>query len=423
MLAKHINEVGEFSLVSFVPLGEHDVEPYQDFIAYLSEKNRAAVCKLSQECTLFLVPPSEFVEHFLKASRSNGIIGVMLKLQQPFSSSAAEQASIQPPMKAERLISTNIVPEVTYQNPNHGALEARTHEVTYQNPSHRAPEVRLPTFNPSDSVTSHSLLPQHVPSSNSSYSPIIGPPSGGGGFNDNALGSFQNPGLSVDETWAPNLPPGYGPPQQSSSLRGGFSLAPTTAELSLPELGMQQLPSNATISNPPGYPSSSQNYNHQVKDIGQNLTTAPSYPRQPPPLPQYPHPSTQQQKPSQVIPTIQSDQLSQLLSLTAQQTQQTQHLHEHLQPLVNTQSQQLSGASLSNFSSVMSTSSQPPSQYSRNNMGGGADDEEQRELLELAQRKLSEANAGGSAEDGKRFQATLELAAALLQQLQQRPKP
>jgi hypothetical protein len=139
------------------------------------------------------------------------------------------------------------------------------------------------------------------------------------------------------------------------------------------------------------------------------------------------------------MPAIQPDQLAQLLSLTAQQTQQTQqsqHLHDNLQSFVNSQPQQILGASLSNFGSVMSASSQP--QHSRNNVvvGGGGnvgvgvgagagagDDDEQRELLELAQRKLSEANAGGSGEDGKRFQATLELAAALLQQLQQRPKP
>jgi hypothetical protein len=131
------------------------------------------------------------------------------------------------------------------------------------------------------------------------------------------------------------------------------------------------------------------------------------------------------------MPAIQPDQLAQLLSLTAQQTQQTQqsqHLHDNLQSFVNSQPQQILGASLSNFSSVMSASAQP--QHPRNNVVGGGggnvgvgDDDEQRELLELAQRKLSEANAGGSGEDGKRFQATLELAAALLQQLQQRPKP
>ncbi|MCO5591011.1 hypothetical protein L7F22_044987 [Adiantum nelumboides] len=82
MLAQYISQVRDFAVVLFMPQGVPDVAPYQELMAFLSEKKRAAVCKLSEENTLFLVPPSDFVEQFLNVPKSNNILGVVLGQQQ-----------------------------------------------------------------------------------------------------------------------------------------------------------------------------------------------------------------------------------------------------------------------------------------------------------------------------------------------------
>ncbi|XP_024388640.1 flowering time control protein FPA isoform X2 [Physcomitrium patens] len=81
MLAKHVYQAGGFGVVFFVPEGDPDVPPYQDFMHYLGEKHRAGVAKLSDGTTLFLVPPSEFSEKVLKVPGDNCLFGVVLKSQ------------------------------------------------------------------------------------------------------------------------------------------------------------------------------------------------------------------------------------------------------------------------------------------------------------------------------------------------------
>ncbi|XP_073391415.1 uncharacterized protein [Physcomitrium patens] len=83
MLAKHVYQAGGFGVVFFVPEGDPDVPPYQDFMHYLGEKHRAGVAKLADGTTLFLVPPSEFSEKVLKVPGDNCLFGVVLKFQQP----------------------------------------------------------------------------------------------------------------------------------------------------------------------------------------------------------------------------------------------------------------------------------------------------------------------------------------------------
>ncbi|KAJ7561886.1 hypothetical protein O6H91_03G045700 [Diphasiastrum complanatum] len=82
MLAKHVYQAGDYGVVFFVPDGDVDVTPYQDFMRYLGEKHRAGVAKLSNGSTLFLVPPSEFSEGVLKVPGNNCLFGVVLKFQQ-----------------------------------------------------------------------------------------------------------------------------------------------------------------------------------------------------------------------------------------------------------------------------------------------------------------------------------------------------
>ncbi|KAI5084200.1 hypothetical protein GOP47_0000369 [Adiantum capillus-veneris] len=88
MLAQYISQVRDFAVVLFMPQGVPDVAPYQELMAFLADKKRAAVCKLSEENTLFLVPPSDFVEQFLNVPKSNNILGVVLGQQQQRSQSS-----------------------------------------------------------------------------------------------------------------------------------------------------------------------------------------------------------------------------------------------------------------------------------------------------------------------------------------------
>ena len=53
MLAQYIMQVKSFAVVIFMPQGVVDVKPYQELMAFLADKKRAAVCKLSDEDTLF----------------------------------------------------------------------------------------------------------------------------------------------------------------------------------------------------------------------------------------------------------------------------------------------------------------------------------------------------------------------------------
>ncbi|KAH7296372.1 hypothetical protein KP509_26G021500 [Ceratopteris richardii] len=82
MLANHISKVKDFAVVLFMPQGVSDVASYQDLLAFLVDKQRAAVCYLPEGRTLFLVPPSDFVEQFLNVPKSNNILGVVLGQQQ-----------------------------------------------------------------------------------------------------------------------------------------------------------------------------------------------------------------------------------------------------------------------------------------------------------------------------------------------------
>lgn len=82
MLTKHFSQASGFGLVSFVPEQDQDVHPYQEFLHYLGSKHRAGVAKFSDGTTLFLVPPSDFSEHVLKAPHTNHLLGVVLKFIQ-----------------------------------------------------------------------------------------------------------------------------------------------------------------------------------------------------------------------------------------------------------------------------------------------------------------------------------------------------
>ena len=82
MLSKHYYQAAGSWVVFFVPENDADMTAYNDFMSYLGDKQRAAVCKLGERSTLFLVPPSDFSEQVLRVPGNVSISGVILKFQQ-----------------------------------------------------------------------------------------------------------------------------------------------------------------------------------------------------------------------------------------------------------------------------------------------------------------------------------------------------
>ncbi|XP_028119110.1 flowering time control protein FPA-like [Camellia sinensis] len=87
MLAKHYYQAANAWVVFFVPESDADIGFYNEFMNYLGEKERAAVAKLDERTTLFVVPPSEFSEKVLKVPGKLSISGVVLRLEHPGSNS------------------------------------------------------------------------------------------------------------------------------------------------------------------------------------------------------------------------------------------------------------------------------------------------------------------------------------------------
>ncbi|TXG55605.1 hypothetical protein EZV62_020861 [Acer yangbiense] len=114
MLAKHYYQASGAWVVFFVPGSDADMGSYNEFMHYLEEKQRAAVAKLDDSNTLFLVPPSDFSEKVLKVPGKMSISGVVLRLEHPGSS----QGSLHYPneVKDTNLLSFNA--DALYPNPS-----------------------------------------------------------------------------------------------------------------------------------------------------------------------------------------------------------------------------------------------------------------------------------------------------------------
>lgn len=103
MLSKHYYEAASAWVVFFVPESDSDIVFYNEFMHYLGEKQRAAVSKLDDRTTLFLVPPSEFSEKVLKVPGKLSISGVILRLERP-------GTSARPPPYQNETKDTNLLP-------------------------------------------------------------------------------------------------------------------------------------------------------------------------------------------------------------------------------------------------------------------------------------------------------------------------
>ncbi|GAB2262375.1 hypothetical protein Droror1_Dr00003372 [Drosera rotundifolia] len=92
MLAKHYYQAADTWVVFFVPHTDADIGFYNEFMNYLGEKQRAAVAKIDERNTLFLVPPSEFSEKVLKVPGRLSMSGVVLRLEPPSSNTGLLQS-------------------------------------------------------------------------------------------------------------------------------------------------------------------------------------------------------------------------------------------------------------------------------------------------------------------------------------------
>eukprot|EP00252_Welwitschia_mirabilis_P010889 TRINITY_DN24515_c0_g1_i1.p1 TRINITY_DN24515_c0_g1~~TRINITY_DN24515_c0_g1_i1.p1 ORF type:complete len:973 (-),score=198.03 TRINITY_DN24515_c0_g1_i1:327-3245(-) len=91
ILSKHFYKSRSIGVMFFVPETDTEIIPYKEFMHYLGEKQRVAVVNLHEGTTLFLVPPSNFSEQVLKVPGRVSISGVVLQFMQP---SAAYGSSI-----------------------------------------------------------------------------------------------------------------------------------------------------------------------------------------------------------------------------------------------------------------------------------------------------------------------------------------
>ncbi|XP_048434258.1 flowering time control protein FPA [Pyrus x bretschneideri] len=103
MLSKHYYQAASAWVVFFAPQSDADIGYYNEFMHYLGEKQRAAVAKLDDKNTLFLVPPSDFSEKVLKVPGKLSISGVVLRLENPSSNFGSVHQ--QPERKDTRLLS------------------------------------------------------------------------------------------------------------------------------------------------------------------------------------------------------------------------------------------------------------------------------------------------------------------------------
>ncbi|XP_051134911.1 flowering time control protein FPA isoform X1 [Andrographis paniculata] len=116
MLSKHYYQAVSAWVVFFVPANDPDISYYNEFMNYLGDRQRAAVAKLNEATTLFLVPPSDFSEKVLKVPGKLSISGVVLRLDTPGSSfgSLPQQYGREPTFQSDLQYQKPISPQGHY---------------------------------------------------------------------------------------------------------------------------------------------------------------------------------------------------------------------------------------------------------------------------------------------------------------------
>ncbi|RRT84835.1 hypothetical protein B296_00013158 [Ensete ventricosum] len=154
MLAKHYYQAAGTWVVFFVPETDADIVFYNEFMHYLGEKQRAAVAKLGEKVTLFLVPPSDFSEQVLKVPGKVSISGVILKFQQPGSNFGSLHHPLEagepklPPLVHQSIDVVNRHEDTSFAKPRSPDLRAFSQGQNYFSPSSGLLPPPPPTFPP-----------------------------------------------------------------------------------------------------------------------------------------------------------------------------------------------------------------------------------------------------------------------------------
>ncbi|XP_068643123.1 flowering time control protein FPA-like [Aristolochia californica] len=375
MLAKHFYQAANFWVVFFVAESDSDIVFYNEFMHYLEERQRAAVAKLSEKTTLFLVPPSDFSERVLKVPGKLSISGVILSFQHTNSNFGSLH---QVEAKGPKLPS---LPDTWQRKSNSPDLNTSLWGQSYRSLSMERLPLPSSSFPTLPSTASTNLHMERVcdPQTESRYSRI------------------QHQNLQLPSNWSPH---------QTSNLHSSVGNFPSRPPFSIvhpsDESAEQDSPRQGT--------SSSQHSPGNSSATIQGTKFSPSVP----------------------LPPLQPEQLAQLASILGHRHQQEDKI-SNMAPwgdnsrssLPNQLEPGLSASKPPNFQNLTSGS---PSRGTGSQVSHVQQFEPAVEYQsgvfdpQMNQQVQNNGEEENEADPQKRLQATLQLAAALLQQIQQQAR-
>ncbi|MQL72336.1 hypothetical protein Taro_004670 [Colocasia esculenta] len=384
MLARHFYQASSSWVVFFVPESDADIVFYNEFMHYLGEKHRAAVAKLGEKTTLFLVPPSEFSEKVLKVPGKVSISGVILRFQQPTSNFGSGQ-------HPSETMESNI--PLAHQPASETNLNDDKFQPKPVSPDFRSSYKGLNYFSSlSDNFTPTTFSASPKPSTSLSYPaslPALGkiPDT----YGDERYNMVQKQKSRELPSWSP---------PHTRAPNSGYGILPSISS------GVATMASHSS-SNP-------------VEEHSSLLTPGGDGSKFPPsPVTKPPLPSTEP------FPPLQPEHLVQLATFLGQQKHSGRD-----PPLVSCGDQKQTTAvqkpSIHDHSSASSNSIAPHLSQMQQLLQHNPSLPAVPETGKLEQQSNQQTQNGGreetEADPQKRLQATLQLAAALLQQIQQQSK-
>lgn len=396
MLAKHYYQAECSWVVFFVPESDADISFYNEFMHYLGEKQRAAVAKLGEKVTLFLVPPSDFSEHVLKVPGKVSISGVILKFQQ----TASNFNSLHHPMNlTEPKVPSLIIHESSsFLKPNSPDFQSFSHKQNYTGSSSGYLTPGIPPASKQDERFLYSI-----------------PPHGGKLVDvhiDEANDQFRLHNPPLQPNW-PSSKPVF------SSGMGNYIPAPTPSQTFDRAFSKEFSSVNSRVitqgTDSSGYmpetlaPTSVIKFSTQ-QDIKSQPSSATSTPLQSEQLAQLAAILGNQKQPGEEVP-LRKDERGKFSNFSQNPSSQT------LTSMMHNNSSTSIGHQIGHGQQVQLQGALPHDIPSVQKI---AQHNNQQELNQQEPKSLKEDT---EADPEKRLQATLQLAAALLQQIQQRSKP
>lgn len=242
MLTKHYADAVGFDVVFFLPDSERDFHSYTEFLHYLGSKDRAGVAKFDDGTTLFLVPPSEFLTKVLKVVGPERLYGVVLKMPQQLTHSS---------LAVER---QNILPS----HVEYGGIRQDEQALPVDHSRFSHEEAKVPPKPPSANA-SQPALPQSTPL----------------GYESNNTAALSQAGVNLTPELIASLASLLPLKAQSSVSEGSQPLPPTSTMR--PSVYQPVPPSNVPSQ---GYPGSQASDQSNIQPQIHNYPYAASYPPQ-----------------------------------------------------------------------------------------------------------------------------------------------